>query len=94
MAILGLRVRWYSNETRYGELDLDPPAVEDLAASCYLPYLRNLLDKGSNIFLSRLNYWLGIRFLSVGERRRFGVRLVRIFPKVLPVVASRPWCSY
>ena len=86
MAILGLRVRWYSNETRYGELDLDPPAVEDLAASCYLPYLRNLLDKGSNIFLSR--------FLSVGERRRLGVRLVRIFPKVLPVVASRPWCSY
>ena len=30
MAILGLRVRWYSNETRYGELDVDPPAVEDL----------------------------------------------------------------
>lgn len=30
MAILGLPVRWYSNETRYGELDLDPPAVEDL----------------------------------------------------------------
>ena len=30
MAILGLPVRWYSNETRYGELDLDPPEVEDL----------------------------------------------------------------
>ena len=86
MAILGLRVRWYSNETRYGELDLDPPAVEDLGLRAISRTLRNLLDKGSNIFLSR--------FLSVGERRRLGVRLVRIFPKVLPVVASRPWCSY
>ena len=59
MAILGLPVRWYSNETRYGELDLDPPAVEDLGF-VLSPGSSKLLDKGSNIFLSRLNYWLGI----------------------------------
>ena len=49
MAILGLRVRWYSNETRYGELDLDPPAVEDLG-------LRLLSPVSSKPFRQRIKY--------------------------------------